>query len=324
MILVTGAAGLLGKTLIEQLLQKGEKVRAYIHSTSSGIEHPNLEIFHGDILDVVALGAAMANVSQLYHAAAIVSFSPSDEARMIKVNVEGTANVVNAALAAGVQRMLHVSSVAALGRLRNEAGINETAQWTESNNNSNYGRTKYYGELEVWRGIAEGLNAVIVNPSIILGPADWNSGSSRLFKQVYDGSPWYTLGSTGVVDVRDVADAMIGLMASGIEAEKFIISGHNVSYKELFTQMAIGFGKKPPAKKVTPLLAKMVVYAEKLKQLFTGRDPLITAETARTALANISYDNSKLLKALPGFSYRSLEDTIKYSTAAFKQKINNS
>ena len=323
MILVTGGSGLLGKTVIQKLLDSGETIRSLERNTSIGIHHPNLQIFKSDVLDVIGLEEAMTGISKVYHVAGLVSFLPSDEANMIKVNVEGTANVVNAAIKAGVEKLLHVSSVAALGRIRNEI-VNESAQWTEEANNSNYGRTKYYGELEVWRGIAEGLNAVIVNPSIILGPADWNTGSTRMFKHAYEEFPWYTNGTTGVVDVRDVADIMISLMNGPVQSEKFIVSGHNVSYKELFTSMAVAFNKKPPHKAVTPFLAKIVTQVEKLKSFISGKPPLLTPETANTALAKIEYDSKKLLEYLPGFQYRTLEDTIAFTAMALKQKINNS
>lgn len=298
-------------------------MRALIRNTPIGIQHPALEIFQGDILDVIALEEAMRGITKVYHVAGFVSFHQSDELAMHRMNVKGTANMVNASLAAGVGKFLHVSSVAALGRIRKGDKVNELSQWTEDNNNSNYGRTKYLGEMEVWRGIAEGLNAVIVNPSIILGPGNWEESSSRLFKHVYEESPWYTEGVTGVVDVRDVADAMIGLMESNISAQKFIINASNVSYRDLFTLIAVNFGKKPPTKRVTPLLAKIVTLFESIKYRVTGIKPLITAETANTGMAKVYFDNSKILKALPGFAFRSLEETVAYTTQVFKQKFNN-
>ena len=218
--------------------------------------------------------------------------------------------------------MVHVSSVAALGRIREEEAINEMMNWTEETSNSNYGQSKYLSELEVWRGIGEGLNAVMVNPVIILGAGDWNSGSSKIFQSVYNEFPWYTDGVSGFVDVRDVAKAMIQLMASDITAQRFILSAENKSYREVLNLMANAFGKKPPYKKVTALIAKIVWRLEAIKSMFTKQDPLVTKETAITALAKVYFDNSKLKKFLPEFSYRKIETTIADTCAAMQQKLN--
>jgi len=205
-ILVTGGAGLVGKELIGQLISRGKKVRAvYNKNTIQGISSPLLEQVHCNILDVAGLALAMDGIQQVYHCAAIVTFNPARQQEMFKVNIEGTANVVNAALDAGVQKIVHVSSVAALGRLRKDEAVTEKMNWTEETSNSKYGQSKYLGELEVWRGVAEGLDAVIINPVIILGDGGWNAGSSQIFKSVYEGFPWYSDGVTGFVDVRDVA-----------------------------------------------------------------------------------------------------------------------
>jgi nucleoside-diphosphate-sugar epimerase len=164
--------------------------------------------------------------------------------------------------------------------------------------------------MEVWRGISEGLDAVIVNPTIILGVGDWHKGSAAMFKNAYHEFPWYTDGTSGFVDASDVANIMIRLMDSDISAERFIISGENRSYKEVFTQMALAFGKKPPHKKATPFLSGLVWRWEKIKSLFSSADPLLTRETAETAQMHVSYDNAKILNNLPDFTFRSLDETI--------------
>lgn len=323
MILVTGGAGLLGKELIRQLLAQGKKVRAiYNRQLIHGFSQDELEQQQCNILDVSGLEIAMKQVEQVYHCAAIVTFDPKRKKELFRINIEGTANVVNAALDAGVKKMVYVSSVAALGRIREDGPVNETMNWTEETSNSNYGQSKYLGEMEVWRGIGEGLDAVMVNPTIILGDGDWNAGSSKLFKSVYEEFPWYTTGITGFVDVRDVASAMIQLMESDITAQRFIVSAENRSYREVFDMIAKAFGKKPPHKMVTPFLAKIVWRLEALKSRFTGKDPLVTRETAATALAKVHFDNSKLKQYLPGFQYRKLEDTIAETCAIFSQKLN--
>lgn len=324
MILVTGGAGLLGTELITQLLAQGKQVRAIYNITPlPEFNNEQIEQLQCNILDVVGLEEAMKDIEQVYHCAAIVTFNPRQKQEMFKVNIEGTANVVNAALDARIQKMVYVSSVAALGRIRENELVNETMNWTEETSNSAYGQSKYLAEMQVWRGIGEGLDAVMVNPVIILGPGDWNSGSSKIFKSIYDEFPWYTNGSTGFVDVRDVVKAMIALMNSDITAERFIISAGNRTYADVFKLIANAFGKKPPNRQVTPVIAKIVWRLEAIKSFFTGKDPLVTKETASTALAKVNFDNSKLKRFLPGFTYRKIEDSISDSCAAFQQKINN-
>ncbi len=323
MILVTGGAGLLGAALITELLADGKKVRAIYNKTPlPNFNSNNLEQLQCNILDVVGLEEAMAGIEEIYHCAAIVTFNPKRKMEMFKINIEGTANVVNIALEAGVKKMLHVSSVAALGRIREDELINETMNWTEETSNSNYGQSKYLAELEVWRGIGEGLNAVMVNPVVILGAGDWNSGSSKLFQTAYNEFPWYAEGTTGFVDVRDVVKIMMQLMESDITAQRFIVSAENRSYRDVFSLMAKAFNKKPPHKIVTPLIAKIVWRLEALKSLFTKQDPLVTKETAKTALAKVNFDNSKLKKYLPQFNYRKIEETIAETCAAFQHKLN--
>ncbi len=324
MVLVTGGAGLLGKELITQLLNEGNQVRAIYNKTPLiDFNSDDLQQFKCDILDVVGLEEAMIGVEQVYHCAAVVTFNPKRKQQMFKINIEGTANVVNAALDAGVKKMVYVSSVAALGRIRENELINETMNWTEETSNSSYGQSKYLAEMQVWRGIGEGLDAVMVNPVVILGPGDWNGGSSQIFKTVYDEFPWSATGTTGFVDVRDVVKAMIQLMNSDISSERFIVSAENRSYAELFNLIAKAFGKKPPHKMVTRALAKIVWRLEAIKSYFTGKDPLITKETAATALAKVNFDNSKLKKFLPGFTYRTIEETVADTCYAIQQKLNS-
>jgi len=314
----------LGTELITQLLAQGKQVRAIYNKTPlPEFNNEQTEQLQCNILDVIGLEEAMKDVEQVYHCAAIVSFNPKRKQEMYKINIEGTANVVNAALDAGIKKMVYISSVAALGRIRENETVNETMNWTEQTSNSAYGQSKYMAEMQVWRGIGEGLNALIVNPVIILGPGDWNSGSSKIFKSIYDEFPWYANGSSGFVDVRDVAKAMIELMNSDVTAERFIISAENRSYADVFNMIANAFGKKRPYRQVTPTLAKIVWRLEAIKSFFTGKDPLITKETAATALAQVKFDNSKLKRFLPGFTYHSIEDTITDTCTALQQKINN-
>jgi len=308
-VFITGATGLLGSCLIKKLAKENIKIKA-LYRKNIPFNAGNIEWIKSDISDIVLLEEVLQDVDAVYHCAGKVSFNPKDKRQLFKTNVEGTANIVNACLNAGVKKLLHVSSVSALGRIRENIPITEDMHWSEETSNSVYGESKYLAELEVWRGIAEGLNAVIVNPTIILGAGDWNSGSSEIFKSVYKEFPYYSEGETGFVDVEDVAEAMITLMKSNIISERFIVSAENVSYKTLFEMIAAAFHKKPPYKKVTPFKANVVWRIAALKSFFTGKPPFITKETARTALAKVSFDNSKLLKALPSFNFRPLQKSV--------------
>ena len=311
MILVTGATGLVGSTLVAQLVKDGKKVKALYRSVIPNIEGADkVEWVKGDILDVEALELAMLGVQQVYHCAAMISFNPRKKYILHKTNIEGTANVVNACIDAGIKKLLFVSSVAALGRIRETRPIDESMNWTEESNNSEYGKSKYLAEVEVWRGIGEGLNAVIVNPVIILGAGDWNNGSSGIFKSAYDEFPWYTEGVSGFVDVLDVVRAMILLMENNISSERFILSGANLPYREVFTEIAKNFHKKPPYKKVTPLLAAIVWRLEAVKAMFTGRDPLLTKETAKTAAAKVNFDNRKITRYFLNFEYTPITQSL--------------
>jgi dihydroflavonol-4-reductase len=313
MILVTGATGLLGSHLLKRLVAAGEPVRAlYRSSIPSFTNSDKVDWVQGDILDIISLEEALEGVTHVYHCAAIVSFNPRKKRMMYRINVEGTANLVNTCLATGkVQRLLFVSSIAAMGRIREDKPIDESMQWSEETSNSEYGKTKYLAELEVWRGIGEGLDTVIVNPVIILGAGDWNKGSSELFHSVYKEFPWYTEGKSGFVDVEDAVTAMVQLMQKPeAGSQRFILSGHNLSYREVFNQMAHAFNKRPAHRKVTNLISGIVWRMEAIKSWFTGKDPMLTKETARTAMASVHIDNSKLQKFLPGFNYQPINHSI--------------
>jgi nucleoside-diphosphate-sugar epimerase len=324
MILVTGATGLLGLHLVKRLVSQGEQVRAlYRTGIPSFTGSDKVEWIQGDILDIVSLETAIQGVDQVYHCAAMVSFNPRKRKAMHKINVEGTANVVNACLSAGIQKLLHVSSIAAMGRIRENKPIDESMIWSAETSNSEYGRTKHLAELEVFRGIGEGLDTVIVNPVIILGAGDWENSSTGIFRNVYKEFPWYTNGTGGFVDVEDAVTAMIQLMqAAGTSSERFILSGANMPYAELFSDIAACFRKKPPHRKVTPLISGLVWRWEALKSWFTGKDPLLTKETARTASAKVTIDNSKLLKHLPGFSYSSVNSSVQRICGELQKKYN--
>ncbi|THU41646.1 SDR family NAD(P)-dependent oxidoreductase [Niastella caeni] len=314
-ILVTGGSGFIGAYIIKELVEKGYAVRAIRHSKAAPFfipEHVNAKVewVHGDVLDVVSLHEAMNGVDAVIHSAAKVSFGDKERSALYKINIEGTANVVNMALENNVQRFVHISSVAAIGRTVTGETITEEKKWQPGKMHTSYAISKYHAELEVWRAAAESLNTVIVNPSTVLGYGDWSTSSCAIFKSVYNEFPWYTKGINGFVAVTDVARAAVLLMESDHTNERFIVSGDNWSFQQLLNTIADGFGKKHPHKEATPFLGKIAWRMEKLKSMFSGKKPLLTRESARVAQSITYFDNSKLLKSLPGFSFTPLEKAI--------------
>ncbi len=322
MILVTGGTGLVGSHILLKLSLQEKKFIALKRASScmsvcqKVFDHYNLNhLFNnitwveGNINDVVSLQEAMKDCQQLIHCAAIVSFHHSDIDIMRKINIEGTANVMNVALEYGMQKCAYVSSVATLG-YEPDIIINENNLFKSQNKNSNYSITKYYAEQEVWRASAEGMDVIIVNPSIILGPGNWNSGSSQIFKKIYSGLKFYTEGGSGYVDVIDVADAVLALLFSNIKNERFILNSVNLSFRECFDKIARSLNRPKATIKVTPLLKEIAWRAEFLKSLFTGEKPLITKETANNAMVFRKYSNNKIKQHI-GFKFTPIEETIK-------------
>lgn len=315
MIFVTGGAGLVGAALLKQLVQTQQQpvkalYRNHLPVTLTKEEQLQIEWIKGDVLDASLLFQELKGCQQVYHSAAIVSYHPKRRGQMYRINIEGTANMVNAALENGVEKFLQVSSVAALGRIRKDEVITEETKWSEETNNSHYGKTKYLSELEVWRGMGEGLNAVIVNPSIILGESTWDNGSTAIFRNIWNEFPWYTNGGTGFVDVNDVVKAMTGLMNSDISAQRFLLSNEHLTFRELFTKIANTFGKKPPTRHAKPWIGELVWRMEAIKALFSTKEPLLTKETTGTAHANTYFSNTKIKKTLPDFEFTPVDETI--------------
>ena len=237
---------------------------------------------------------------------------------MYRVNVEGSANVVNIALEKNVRRFIYVSSVAALGRTATGGTVNEDRKWEPTSKaNTHYAKSKHNGELEVWRGISEGLNGVILNPSTILGFGDWNSSSCAIFKKIYDEFKWYTPGINGFVGVEDVARIVAMLVESDISGQRFIVSGDNWTFKKLMDKIADSLGKKKPPKQSTPLLLNIAWKMEKMKSFFTGTRPLLTRESAKVAMSKTYFENTKLLSAFPGFRFTPLEQVIQKASARY-------
>lgn len=313
LILVTGGTGFLGSYLIRLLVKNGYRVRA-LRRDSSPMDMvasvaDQVEWVSGDVTDIVSLEDAMPGVTHIMHCAAISSFHPRDAERLTSINVNGTANLVNLALEAGVKKFVHVSSIAAFGRSKERPNLDENSKWITSKSNSRYAISKYLSEQEVWRGRAEGLPVAVVNPSVILGSGFWDAGSPRFFTQIDKGLKFWPVGCSGFVDVRDVAQFMLLLLESDVEGERYILNAQNMPFRELFDLISTALGVPAPSIKVTPLLAEVAWRVEWLKEKILGLEPVATKESARSSVSSFYYANEKSL-SMPGFKYRPIVHTI--------------
>lgn len=294
MILITGATGFLGSHLALALVEQGEKIVA-IKRTGSVIPgflrpYANSILWkEADILDLYALEEAFQDIDYVYHCAAKVSFETADRKQMIKINTEGTANIVDLCARFQVKKLVHVSSVAAIGSATQGKMVSEKNILELTAASSGYSISKFESEREVWRGIVEGLNAVIVNPSLILGETNTDSGSGRMFGLVNRGFGLYPPGQTGMVSVQDVVTCMIGLMKSPVSGERFIVSTENVSFKDFFQQTATHLSRPIPVREIKPWMLNL---AGSLSFLFKNLG--LNQESARLALDKTLYDNSKI------------------------------
>lgn len=333
MILVTGGTGLIGSHLLYDLVKAGQQVRALRRASSNiaQVQHvfsyyaddpseltKRIEWVEGDVLDVSSLTKAMVGIEVVYHCAATVSFRPKDHEWLMKVNVEGTANVVNAALEAGVKTLCHVSSVAAIGREGSNKPITEKAEWLVNRHTTAYGRSKRAAELEVWRGQAEGLDVVIVNPTLVMGPGVWGQSSTQIVKKVADGLSFYTTGSNGFIDVRDVSAIMLKLVENGPKNERFILAGENLLLRDAVDQIADELGKTRPRFKANRFITGLVWRFEWLRSKLAGSKPILTRETTNTANSTSVYDNSKI-KAVLDHPFIPIAQSIKDTCTLYLQ-----
>jgi len=312
MILVTGATGFLGAELVKQLTDQNIQVRAIRRSSSkipALLQNNTLVTWSiADINDPEDLADTFEGITKVYHCAATVSFDPRDKAKLLKVNIEGTENIVNLCVENNV-RLLHVSSIAALGYPKKDELISEKHFWDYDPKAHNYAISKYQGEMEVWRGIAEGLDAVIVNPAVIIGKNAGYDGSGAIFKLVKEGLKFYTDGATGIVDVEDVAKCMILLMESDITAERYTLSAENLHYKDFFAEIAKGFGIKAPTTEAKPWMLAIAWRAAKLPSVFTRKPAEITKDAARSSFNLSYYSNQKIIDTF-NFKFKPLKQSI--------------
>ncbi len=313
MVAVTGANGLLGSFIVRKLIDHNESFIALkrLNSDISLLADVNEKItwVDADVLDSVALSDAFKDVSHVVHTAAIVSFNPERAKEVMNINVHGTRNVVNTCLTLGIKRLIHISSVAALGRQKGQKVVNEDDKWIESSSNSVYAKSKYLAELEVFRGQEEGLSSVILNPSLILAEANWNISSAQLFKYVWNEKPFYFDGFVNYVDVRDVSELTHRLMYSNIEGIRLIVSAGKISYKDFFGMLATEFNKKPPSIRLGANFLKIGAILETFYAQLVGAEPRLTKETARLAGSEFLFENNKIRNLL-NFEFQEIDKTV--------------
>lgn len=323
MIAVTGSTGLLGSYIVRKLVSSNTAFVALKRKDSdvSLLNDLKEKITWRDveITNPVSVEEAFSGATGVIHTAAYVSFNPRKAKTIFEINTEGTRNVVNACLENNINRLLHISSVSALGRQKGQTILSEENKWIESGINSNYGESKYQAELEVFRGQEEGLSTVILNPSVILGYSNWDKSSTQLFKYVWNQRPFYINGSLNFVDVRDVADIALQLFNSSIESERFILSAGSMPFKTFFDKVANEFQKKGPSIKVNATLAKFLARLESGRTWLTGSEPIITRETARLVDTFFQYDNQKVKKAL-NFNFQTIDNTLLWCCEEYKRQ----
>ncbi len=312
-IFITGATGLLGSHLARLLLGRGyDRITAIRRPISRmdllGEDMNRIQWITGDVLDTDALEEGMQGADWVFHSAGLISYHPGHAKQMHAINVEGTANVVNTALKCGIKKLLHMSSVSVLARSGKYHHVNESTPWQQTRYTSMYGLTKHLAEKEVQRGIAEGLQASIVIPSIILGAGVWQEGSATVFHRIGQGMPVYPKGQNGYVDVRDVALLAIYLMEQE-QSYRVLANGHTIGYRELFSQIAERLDAVKPRFAIGPIASELAWRLIVPARWITGKQSVINKETARASQCFPEYDNSASLK-VPGFRYTPLEKSL--------------
>ncbi|MEO5979982.1 MAG: NAD-dependent epimerase/dehydratase family protein [Chryseolinea sp.] len=326
MIAVTGANGLLGSFVVRKLLDQGEPFVALCRKGSdrSALNDVASKVSWriADIMNPVELREALQDITHVIHTAASVSFNPLRADEVTDINVIGTRNVVNICLDQHVKRLVHVSSVAALSRQRDQMIIDETNKWIESPTNNVYASSKYQSELEVFRGQEEGLSTVVINPSFILGEGNWNVSSMQLFKYAWEQHPFYIDGFLNYVDVKDVASIIIALLHDPVEGERYIASTGKISFRDMLEKMATRFSKKVPSIKITKGVLKPLAFVESVRTRLTRTEPRITYETARLAGTEFLFDNRKITNKLD-FEFQPIDETLERCCRYYIQRVNS-
>lgn len=325
MIAVTGSTGLVGTHLLAHLAESTQAVKAFYRTSTKKDQAlrvisdvygddvkqsvADMQWFLIDILDITALSTHLTDVDQIYHCAGKISNKPAEIKMTRKINIEGTANIMNMALKLGVQKVCHVSSVAALGH--NENGmIDEDAVRDNNKSVSNYSIAKYGAEMEAWRCAQEGLNVTIVNPGIIIGEGFYETGSGQLLNMVKSKTNFYVDKVGGFVDVKDVVKAMIKLMQQEAFNSRFILVAENLSFKEVMRKLAGHLGQKPPKFKLSKIILYIVLLSELILGLLKIKKRLLTRQMINELNSKTYYDNKKI-KATINLKFTSIDETLK-------------
>ena len=333
MILVTGGTGLVGSHLLYQLTSQNKQVRAIYRTTKSfdsvkkvfsyfteDVEglFSKIDWVKADITDTPSLEKVFVNIDTVYHVAALVSFNPKDYRKMRKVNIDGTANVVNFAIACKVQKLCFVSSIAAIGDSINNEVVTEENEWSIESGNNGYSITKHGAEMEVWRASQEGVDVVIVNPGVILGAGFWKINTGQFFSKVAKGFSYFTEGITGFIGVTDVVKSMIVLTESDVKNEGFILVSENKSFKQVFTEIAENLEKKPPTKKVSKTVTSFLRRMDAIISFVTGKKRLITKDSANSLHSKTYYSSDKIKRSID-FEFTPIKSVIKEVCVSYKK-----
>lgn len=337
MVLVTGGTGLVGSHLLYHLLLKNNiQVRA-IHTQSSDLNavkkvftyyssngeslFNKIRWVEADLNTIPALELAFQDITQVYHCAAMISFSSREYQKMRRVNIEGTTNIVNLCISNHIKKLCFVSSIAAIENGNEGELVNESDNWTNTSDKSGYSITKYGAEMEVWRGSQEGIDVIIVNPGVILGSGFWHKGTGTMFRRINNGLKFYTEGITGFVGVKDVVQAMILLMSSDVTNQRFILVSENLSFRKVLSLIAASLNKETPKIKINKFMSELLWRFEFLRSRITLSAPLLTKYTARSSVSNHPYTSEKIENTL-GFEFTKISDCINNTTAHFNKRMN--
>ena len=336
MILVTGGTGLVGAHLLFTLTDNNEEVRAIYRKTSDLNAVKKVFSYYtsevdrlfnkidwqlADITDILSLGVVFKNIDYVYHCAAYISFNPRHFKTLKKVNVEGTANVVNFCISEKVTKLCYISSVASLGKTEKESLITEECEFNPNDRNSVYSITKHQAEMEVWRGSQEGLDVVIVQPGVIIGEGIWSSASGGIFRTIAKGLKFYTPGGVGIVDVKDVVKAMVYLTKSNLKNQAYILVAENILYEKLLNKISNKLNKKAPRLCINKtLMLSFASFDWFLNKLFKTRRTLLKS-TVRNLFKKSFYDSSKIINAT-NFKFRDVNKTLERVAENYRKDFN--